>query len=38
LHGGTLTIESALGHGTIVRAIFPAARVISQSHRAAVFA
>jgi signal transduction histidine kinase len=35
LHGGTLTIESALGHGTTVRVIFPASRAISDMQRTA---
>jgi signal transduction histidine kinase len=30
LHGGALTIESAVGHGTTVRASFPASRVVAQ--------
>jgi signal transduction histidine kinase len=29
LHGGVLTIESALGHGTTVRVTFPAERVLA---------
>jgi signal transduction histidine kinase len=36
MHGGTLTIDSALGQGTTVRAGFPAARVIAGPRRMAV--
>jgi signal transduction histidine kinase len=36
MHGGTLTIDSALGQGTTVRAGFPAARVIARPRRMAV--
>jgi PAS domain S-box-containing protein len=35
LHGGALTIESAVGHGTTVRATFPAGRVMARQERAA---
>lgn len=38
LHGGALTIESALGLGTTVRVTFPAARVVARSHQAAALA
>jgi PAS domain S-box-containing protein len=36
LHGGTLTVESAVGRGTTVRASWPAARVIVNGGAAAV--
>ena len=35
LHGGGLTIESAVGEGTTVRATFPAERVIARQERVA---
>ena len=35
LHGGTLTIESVPSQGTTVRAIFPAARVITDPQQVA---
>ena len=38
LHGGSLTIESVLGQGTTVRAIFPASRVITGRQKAVVAA
>jgi signal transduction histidine kinase len=31
LHGGTVAVESALGHGTTITCIFPAARELKQS-------
>lgn len=35
LHGGTLTIESALGQGTTVRATFPAERILTRPRQVA---
>ena len=35
LHGGTLTVDSAVGHGTTVTVTLPATRLISKSQAAA---